>query len=77
MSEEYCDNCRIVTPNEWEIWCCSKNPEGLTTHDHVACDDDYCVPSTMEIDNDDPRILQSDKYEVHPRCAKCNYLRGY
>ena len=81
MNRELCDICGRDTPNQWEIWYCDKNPEGIRNHaDHGnnnTCDDDYCRPDIVELDIDDPRILESDTYEVHPRCAKCYYLRGY
>lgn len=78
ITKDYCENCEAITDSQWEIWYCNRNPEGLTTPtDHDLCDDDTCSPDIQEIDNDDPRILESDKYEVHPRCAKCGYLLGY
>ena len=77
ITKDYCENCEAITDSQWEIWYCNRNPEGLTTHDHTVCDDDYCNPNIEPIDIDDPRILESDTYEVHPRCAKCGYLLGY
>ena len=78
---ESCDICGIITKNQWEIWFCNKNPDGIINPknhgNNDTCDDDYCQPDTIELDINDFRIIQSDIYEVHPRCIRCGYLRGY
>ena len=81
-----CPQCNIVQEAYFEVWCCDKNPNGLTftntTHGNEiegceTCEDDYCRPDAVV-----PCLPSSrkkaeefiDSHEGALRCHECDII---
>ena len=78
-SKKYCHQCEEVQKTYWDLRYCDKNPEGIYENylDHGndnTCDDEYCNPESLEVDDED---LTAEYVREHAVAELCTVCGGY